>query len=451
MISDAKINYLCTPKRATTDILLFIGMIRLETGERRTFLLHLGYSLLDGIVLGVFSLNEFIFLTAMKGSNYLMSFIFTFSVGVYVFLIVFNEFIRRNHDKRRMLRLTALITRLPMLLILLFPLDPAGYTDTSAVHLVFLGVFLIYFLGTVTIYPTTNVLLRNNYSHKNFGYLFSVATTGKHVIMLLAALAYGMLLDVHPYAFVYAYPVTAILSISGLFLLSAISHMPVNGIEIRQPFRMAVRESAGRILSILKTNRPYFDFEVGFMLYGFAFMLSINVIQIYYKDVLDLNNRSVAFYRNAYYIITIFLLPYFGKLIGKIDPRRFSAITFGSMLLYLLFLTLTAYFPSHVEVAGYKIYYMMLPYILFHALFAATMGLLWSIGSAYFCKNEDVGDYQAVHLSLTGVRGWIAPLFGIFFFELFGFTATFTLAMVLLLVAVVFLQHSMKRFRTNHL
>ncbi|MFO7723045.1 MAG: MFS transporter [Bacteroidales bacterium] len=426
-------------------------MIRLEPGEKKTFSLHLGYSLLEGIVLGVFTLNEFIFLTAMRGSNYLMGFIFTFSVGVYVFLIVFNEFIRRNHDKRKMLRRTAILTRLPMVLVLFFPLTPAGYETTSLVHFVFLGIFLIYFLGTVTINPTTNVLLRNNYSHKNFGYLFSVATTGKNVIMLLAALAYGMILDVHPYGFVYAYPVTAILSITGLFLLSGISHLPLNGTEIRKPFGKAVRESAGRIINILKTNRPYFDFEVGFMLYGFAFMLSINVIQIFYKDVLELNNRSVAFYRNAYYIITIFLLPYFGKLIGKIDPRRFSAITFGSMVLYLLFLTLTAYFPGHVEIAGYKIYYMMLPYILFHALFAATMGILWSIGSAYFCKNEDVGDYQAVHLSLTGVRGWIAPLFGIFFFDLFGFTATFGLAMGLPIVAILFLQNSMRRFRTNHI
>jgi hypothetical protein len=425
-------------------------MIRLEPGERRTFILHLAYSILDGIILGVFTLNEFIFLTAMKGSNYLMGFIFTFSVGVYVFLIIFNEFIRRNHDKRKMLRLTALLTRLPMVLILFFPVSAAGYAETSLVHFLFLGIFLIYYLGTVTIYPTTTVLLKNNYSHGNFGYLFSVATTGKHVVMLLAALAYGMFLDVHPYGFVYAYPVTAILGITGLFLLSGISHLPSNGVEIKKPFGVSVKESAQRIINILKTNRPYFDFEVGFMLYGFAFMLSINVIQIFYKDVLELNNRSVAFYRNAYYIITIFLLPYFGKLIGKIDPRRFSAITFGSMFLYLLFLTLTSYFPGHVEIAGYKIYFMMLPYILFHALFAATMGILWSIGSAYFCKNEDVGNYQAVHLSLTGVRGWIAPLFGIFFFDLFGFTATFSLAMGLLLVAIIFLQHSMKRFRTNH-
>ncbi len=424
-------------------------MIRLEPREKRAFCLHLIYSLLDGIILGVFTLNEFIFLTAMMGSNYMMGFIFTFSMGIFVFLIIFNEFIRRNPDKRKMLRRTALLTRLPMLLIIFFPTTVQEYDGTTLAHFAFLGVLLIYYIGTVIIYPTTNLLLKNNYSDRHFGYLFSVATTGKNVIMLLAALVYGMFLDVHPYGFTWAYPVTGLMGITGLFLLSGISYLPSKTLEFKKTFQASLKDSGSRLLDILKTNKPYLDFEIGFMLYGFAFMLSVNVVQIYYKDVLELNNRSVAFYRNAYYIITIFLLPYFGKVIGKMDPRKFAAVTFGSMFFYILFLLLTGYFPAHTEVAGYRIYYMMIPYILFYSLFAATMGILWSIGSAYFCRNEDAGDYQAVHLFLTGIRGWIAPLLGIFFFELFGFTVTFSLSMLLLLVAILFMRYSMKRNATN--
>jgi hypothetical protein len=424
-------------------------MIRLEPEERRVFTLHFVYALLDGIILGIFSLNEFVFLTAMLGSNYLMSFLFAFSVGVFLFLFIFNEFIRRHPDKRTMLRRTALLTRLPMLVIIFFPTTMAGYADDTIVHFIFLGVFLIYYLGTMVISPSINLILRNKYPSAHFGYLFSVATTGKSVVLLISALAYGMYLDVVPYGFVYAYPVCGVLGLISLFLFSGIANHTEELAEVKKSFTQALKGSATRLINILKTNKPYFDFEVGFMLYGFAFMLSVNVIQIYYKDVLELNNRSVAFYRNSYYIITIFLLPYFGRLIGKIDPRKFSAITFSSMLLYLLFLMLTSYFPAHTELAGYKIYYMMIPYILFHALFAATMGILWSIGSAYFCKNEDAGDYQSVHLFLTGIRGWIAPVFGIFFFELFGFRATFILSMALLGAAVIFMRYSMNKNRTK--
>ena len=65
------------------------------------------------------------------------------------------------------------------------------------------------------------------------------------------------------------------------------------------------------------------------------------------------------------------------------------------------------------------------------------------------CRDEDAGDYQAVHLSLTGIRGWIAPLSGIFFFELYGFTATFALSMFLLLAAIIVMQYSMRKNRTK--
>lgn len=426
--------------------------MRLESGEKRAFRLHFIYSLIEGIILGVFTLNEFIFLTSMMGSNYLMGFIFTFSMGVFVFLIIFNEFIRRHTNKRKMLRRTAILTRMPMLLVILFPVTADGYADTNIVHFIFLGVFLIYYLGTMIIYPTINLLLKNNYTHKNFGYLYSVATTGKNVIMLLAALAYGMLLDIHPYGFVYAYPLSGILGIIALFLLSCISKLPSGEIsQIKKPLRESIKDSVSRLTNILRKNKPYLDFQIGFMLYGFAFMLSVNVIQIFYKDVLELNNRSVAFYRNAYYIISIFLLPWFGKLLGKSDPRKFAAVSFASMLLYIFFLMLTGYYPGHFEIAGYRIFYLMIPYILFHSLFAATMGILWSIGSAYFCKKEEAGDYQAVHLSLTGIRGWVAPLLGIFFFELFGFTATFSLSMSMLLAAVIFMLYSAKKYRTKPL
>lgn len=426
--------------------------MRLESGEKRAFRLHFIYSLIEGIILGVFTLNEFIFLTSMMGSNYLMGFIFTFSMGVFVFLIIFNEFIRRHTNKRKMLRRTAILTRIPMLLVILFPVTADGYADTNIVHFIFLGVFLIYYLGTMIIYPTINLLLKNNYTHKNFGYLYSVATTGKNVIMLLAALAYGMLLDIHPYGFVYAYPLSGILGIIALFLLSCISKLPAGEItQIKKPLRESIKDSVSRLTNILRKNKPYLDFQIGFMLYGFAFMLSVNVIQIFYKDVLELNNRSVAFYRNAYYIISIFLLPWFGKLLGKSDPRKFAALSFASMLLYIFFLMLTGYYPSHFEIAGYRIFYLMIPYILFHSLFAATMGILWSIGSAYFCKKEEAGDYQAVHLSLTGIRGWVAPLLGIFFFELFGFTSTFSLSMSMLLAAVIFMLYSANKYRTKPL
>jgi uncharacterized membrane protein YgdD (TMEM256/DUF423 family) len=88
---------------------------------------------------------------------------------------------------------------------------------------------------------------------------------------------------------------------------------------------------------------------------------------------------------------------------------------------------------------------MMLAYILFHSIFAATMSLLWFIGSAYFGKDKDAGDLQAVHLSLTGIRAAFAPLVGIIFYQLFGYTITFGIAILCLFIAVLLMVWSYRR------
>jgi MFS family permease len=163
---------------------------------------------------------------------------------------------------------------------------------------------------------------------------------------------------------------------------------------------------------------------------------------------LDLNYSSVAFYKNSYNILAIVLLPLFGKLLGKMDPRRFSAITFASLLFYILFIGLTEFVPWFSWLGDIKIYYTLLLAMFFNGIFAATMSLLWSIGSAYFCKKEEASEYQAIHLSFTGLRSFFAPVLGLGIYRLIGFTGTFLMGVLLCLIAVII---SLRSFKKYHL
>jgi hypothetical protein len=180
------------------------------------------------------------------------------------------------------------------------------------------------------------------------------------------------------------------------------------------------------------------------MLYGFAFMTTYSVVTIFFNDELNLNYLSVAFYKNSYNILAILLLPVFGKILGKLDPRKFAIITYGSLASYLFFLLLTEYFPGHVQIGGIKLYYTLIPYIIFHGFFAATMVLLWNIGSSYFGKDNEADIYQSIHLFLTGIRAVFAPLFGIFIYEQFGFTLTFSVGIAALIIGMILMQWSYK-------
>jgi len=72
------------------------------------------------------------------------------------------------------------------------------------------------------------------------------------------------------------------------------------------------------------------------------------------------------------------------------------------------------------------------------------MSLLWNIGSAYFCKDDDAAAYQSVHLSMVGVRAMIAPLFGIWLYHYIGFSGVFGLGVFLLILSIAVMFWSMK-------
>lgn len=411
----------------------------LNNNEKSAFTLHLTYEILNGVMLGVLALNEFVFLRSMQGSNYQMSVLFQFSMMVFLFLVFFNEFLKRIPRKRKLLRITGFVTRIPLLLVLLFPNSDELLQSNPIYHLAFLGIFLVYYLGDPVIKPTINLLLKANYRHQNFGRLFSIATSASNITMLLVTFGYGYLLDYNKFSFTYVLPLAGGLSVLSLFLLSQIQYTPVAVEHGAAGFFSTIRKSVVRMVHILKENHTFRHFEIAFMFYGIAFMMSVTVIYIYFEKDLALNYASMAFYRNSYYVLAIVLLPYFGKLLGNIDPRKFGVIAYAAVLFYILTLFVSQWFNQSFSFLEIQIYYVLLFYILFRGLFAGTMPLMFNIGSAYFCRNEDADIYQSVHLSLTGFRSIFAPVIGVFVYEQFGFSYTLLVSAFFMVLAIVML------------
>lgn len=415
-----------------------------SNSEWNVFKIHLIYSIIEGVILGVLALNEFVFIKSMRGSSLQVGFLFQFSVLVLSFSFLLNEWVALSKNKSKLLLKLGIFTRLPLLLVAFFPYHSPELYNTSFYHILFLGIFFMYYSANPIIYPLINESLRSNYTSDHFGKLYSYATMINKVIMMVITFVYGLLLDYDDGAYVYIFPIISTLGILSIFLLSKIMIQSSEENPKKIRFWEVIKGAMIKIRKIMKTNKPFKDFEAGFMLYGFAFMGTVGVITIFFDKALSLNYSSVAFYKNAYNLLAIILLPYFGRLIGKIDPRKFAAYTFASLAGYLLFIQLTEYFPYHTTIWGLKIYPTMIIAIISNGFFAATMALLWFIGSAYYCKPEEAADYQAVHLTFTGVRSFFAPIVGIVFYELWGFTTTFLIGVGLLLAAVVLMIWSQK-------
>lgn len=406
--------------------------------ERRTFRIHTFYSVLEGVVLGVLALNEFVFLKSLKGSDLQIGILFQFSVMVLSVSIIINEWVRRIKNKTSLLWKIGLITRLPLLLFVFFPKD-AHTLVGFWYHYIFLALFLIYYSASPVILPVINLILKQNYEHKNFSQFYSYSQSLNKVVMMLVTLVYGITLDYWAQAYTIALPLIAVLGIISLFVLSTIKYDVQWTKPPVQSLWSSAKESILNMRVVVSKNGAFRNFEIGFMFYGFAFMGTISVITIFYDKTLHLNYSSIAFYKNSYNILAILLLPFFGRLLSKIDPKRFAAITYAALFLYLLFTLLTGYLPFFIEIYGIKIYFLLMLAIVFHGFFAATMALLWSIGSAYFCEDNEAAHFQSIHLTLTGLRSFLAPALGIGLYELFGYTFTFILGCTFLLIAVLFM------------
>ncbi len=412
--------------------------------EKTAFYLHLIYSVLDGIILGVLALNEYVLIKGLHGSSYQIGFLFQFTVIVLLVSVLLSEILKRTVKKKRMLRIVAVFTRLPLILLLFFPKTITEQTDLLFYQVVFLVIFLIYFLANPLIMPVINSFLKTNYKHENFSKLYGYSSTANKIVMLIATFIFGLLLDKYSNAYTYVYPFLAILGITSIFILTKINYSPVVPQNTRS-FKEALKEIKNNIFHILRTNKPFRDFEIGFMFYGLAWLVTIAVIALFLENQLKLNYSSIAFYKNFYTTVSILLTPFFGKLLGRINPRKFAIYTFFMMLLYLLFMAITEYLPLYIEIFGVKIYYTLLISFLAYGIFGAMMGLLWYIGSVYFAKDEDVGEYQSLHLSLTGFRGAFAPLAGVWLFEYLGYSGVFAIGIISIFIGILVLFFSLKK------
>ena len=416
----------------------------LDSRELKSFKLHLVFSIIDGLIRGALILNEFVFVKSLNGSSYQLSFLFQSSVIVMLLSIIFNELIFRSKNKRRLLRKAGFLTHLPMLALLFFPRNPEVYAVDSIYHYIFLFIFFTYYLSYPITLPTINLFLKNAYSKDNFGKLYSIATSIRQVLQMVIIFLFGWLLDFDNYSFTYIMPILGVLGVISIIIFTRIDYIQKTIPNIAGGIISSSIDSVKKLLMILKTNKAYFDYEVGFMFYGFAFMSTKAVIIIFYYEVLVLNYSSVAFYQNVYSIVAILILPFFGKLIGKIDPRKFTIYPFLAMAGYILFIAVSEFDPFYFEIWNFKIYASLLLSTIFYGLFFATMMLSWNIGSSYFGSDEEAGDYQSVHLFLTGIRGVFAPVIGIVLYELIGFTWTFGIAILMLILASFFMRWSYK-------
>lgn len=424
----------------------------LTNNERKTFILHIVYSIIDGLILGVFSLNEFVYKKNFDPGNLKLSMLFQLSVIVLPFSIFFTNFFEKVKNKKKLLYQIGISTRAPLLLFLFFPFLFNSGVNIGFLQDVFLLIFLLFYFATPFTLPLINQLLKANYGIEKLGKLYSYSWTINMFTQLVTILVFGMLLDVFPNAYIYIYPVLGILAMISIWLISKIKSDKVEREYEKISLLKSWKSTFDETYEILKENKPFRDFQIGLMIYGLAFLMNLSIVTLFLNDVLNLTYSEVAGYKSISLTLSIVTLPLFGVLLDRLDPRRFANISYALAASYFLFLIFNLIFPFNFTFSGIHIFaFTTIAYIVY-GFFQSSMTILWGIGSSYFTTSEKAGIYQSIHCTLTGIRGLAAPFvgtaiytFGTYFNTKTGYIVSFGTSIFLLILAMIYMKKSLKK------
>ncbi len=411
--------------------------------EKITYKIYLFFTILEGIVFGITLMNEFVFIRSLKGSESLVGVLFLLSITVYFILFISNEITRRIRNKRKLITITAIFSRAPLIGFLFFP-DSVNESNSAGLHFFFLILMFLYYLGTAITLPTINQLLKHNFRNNNFGKLYGYATTANKIAAMLSTLLFGILLDKNYFIFRYVYPAMGILGICGYIMLSRI---PYNSrvVYVREKLSNSLLNSVRRMFKILKNDKAFRDFEIAYFSYGTAFMFSTTVVTFFLESHLNLSYSVISGYKTLSGAVTFLSLPLFGILMDKVDQRRFSSFMFSFMLMYLIFIVLTYFYPFGCALFGLNVILFLFLAFIMYGLFSSSGTLSWNVGTAFFTKDSQaVGDYHAIHITLTGLRGFLA-LLGVIIYQTWGYVATFSISALFVFLALLIIEISLKK------
>jgi hypothetical protein len=318
---------------------------------------------------------------------------------------------------------------------------------------IFLSIFLLFYFATPFTLPLINQLLKANYGAEKLGKLYSYSWSINMLTQLVSSILFGMILDAIPGAYVYTYPFLGLLAMLSIYLISQIKSDDLEREYEKMSLLASWKGTLNKTIDILKYNKPFRDFQMGMMIYGIAFLMNLGVVALFLNDILDLNYSEVAGYKGIALGLSIVTFPLFGLLLDRSDPRKFSVMCYRLVIAYFVLLITALVFPFQLTLSGIHIYIFAALAYLCYGFFQSSMNILWGIGSSYFAPSEHAATYQAIHCTLTGFRGIVAPFLGAaiftvgsYFGKTTGFYTAFGLSVVLLTISIYYTKRSLKHF-----
>ncbi len=302
--------------------------------------------------------------------------------------------------------------------------------------------------------PTWNTVYKHNYTEENRSKLYSYASSLFTIVLLVIITLFGQLLDVDYKVYKIFYPLAGITDFVSLYILAKLVSTS-NGDYMKGVRKFGAGVSFKLIEDILilpvrnlkrifKVNKPFFRFERNFFFYGMALMIASPAIPIYLVRELNFDYSPISIAKGlAFHVAMIIFTPLMGKMHGSGKPAKFCGYVFSSLVLYPVLLILLKYLNI-----GFLFFSNDMMLFITFFIFGISMSgviLSWNLSSIYYAPAAEVSNYQAVHITLTGIRGIFSPFIGFAVMELFSISVTFIVSALLFLFAGIMMFFESRR------
>ena len=224
-------------------------------------------------------------------------------------------------------------------------------------------------------------------------------------LMFVLVMGIGALvMDAHPESFRLLYAVGVLCGCLGIWAYS--------GVEVRGERRQRVRErrdqrdESGRsgFFGILKTDKLYARYQTHQFIAGFASMLiEPPLVYLVSKQIGASYFQSIVIVMLIPFLLYLSTIQLWARWLDRVHVAEFRAkqnvlwvigfllMAWGAQTLSLVWLAVGRIVASVVSAGG---------------------SLAWHVGHNDFAPKEQLSAYMAVHVTLTGLRGAIAPFLG---------------------------------------